>query len=113
MTKKMTKKEMFSAMLSKYSFNEEEKAFIEHELELLAKKNSAEKGQTKTQKENAILAEKLLEVMEPNVLYSVTELCKLMGIESNQKMTHLVTPLTEDGKLVRTVEKRRAYYSLP
>ena len=42
--KKMTKKEMFSAMLTKYSFNEEEKAFIEHELELLAKKNSAERG---------------------------------------------------------------------
>ena len=110
--KKMTKKEMFSAMLSKYSFNEEEKAFIEHELELLAKKNSADRGMTKTQKENAVLAEKLLEVMEPNMLYSVTELCKLMGIESNQKMTHLATALVADEKLVRTVEKRRAYYSL-
>ena len=109
---KMTKKEMFNAMLAKYEFTAEEKEFINHELELLAKKNSAEKGQTKTQKENAVLAEKLLEVMEPNVLYSVTELCKLMGIESNQKVTHLATALVADDKLVRTVEKRRAYYSL-
>lgn len=113
MTKKMTKKEMFVAMLSKYSFNEEERAFINHELELLAKKNSAERGQTKVQKENAGLAEKLLAVMEPNMLYTVSDLCKLMGIESNQKMTHLVFPLADEGKLVRTVEKRRAYYSLP
>ena len=113
MTKKMTKKEMFSAMLEKYSFNEEEKAFIEHELELLAKKNFAERGQTKTQKENAVLQQKILETLEPNMLYTVSEICKLMGIESNQKMTHLLTPLADEGKLVRTVEKRRAYYSLP
>ncbi len=113
MTKKMTKKEMFSTMLSKYSFNEDEKAFIEHELELLVKKNSAERGMTKTQKENADLQQKILETLEPNMLYTVSDLCKLMGIESNQKMTHLLTPLAEEGKLVRTVEKRRAYYSLP
>lgn len=113
MTKKMTKKEMFSAMLTKYSFNEEEKAFIEHELELLAKKNSADRGMTKTQKENADLQQKILETLEPNMLYTVSDLCKLMGIESNQKMTHLLTPLADEGKLVRTVEKRRAYYSLP
>ena len=75
MTKKMTKKEMFSAMLTKYSFNEEEKAFIEHELELLAKKNSAEKGQTKTQKENADLQQKILETLEPNMLYTVSDTC--------------------------------------
>ena len=113
MTKKMTKKEMFSAMLSKYAFNEEEKAFIEHELELLAKKNSADRGQTKTQKENAVLQQKILETLEPNMLYTVSDICKLMGIESNQKVTHLLTPLADEGKLVRTVEKRRAYYSLP
>lgn len=113
MTKKMTKKEIFSTMLAKYNFNEEEKAFIEHELELLAKKNSAERGQTKTQKENAVLQQKILETLEPNVLYVVSDLCKLMGIESNQKMTHLLTPLANEGKLVRIVEKRKAYYSLP
>ncbi len=113
MTKKMTKKEMFTAMLAKYNFTETEVEFINHELELLAKKNSAERGMTKVQQENEILKKQLLEKMERNVLYTITDLCKLMGIESNQKMTHLVTPLTEDGKLVRTVEKRRAYYSLP
>lgn len=113
MTKKMTKKEMFTAMLAKYSFNETEKAFIEHELELLAKKNSADHKMTKTQKENADLQQKILETLEPNMLYTVSDICKLMGIESNQKVTHLLTPLADEGKLVRTVEKRRAYYSLP
>ena len=113
MTKKMTKKEMFSAMLTKYSFTEDEKAFIEHELELLAKKNSAERGMTKTQKENADLQQDILVTLQPNMLYTVTDICKLMGIESNQKVTHLLTPLVDDGRVVRTVEKRRAYYSLP
>lgn len=113
MTKKMTKKEMFSAMLSKYSFNEEERAFIEHELELLAKKNSAERGMTKIQKENADLQQKILVSLKPNRLYTVSDVCKLMGIESNQKVTHLLTALVNDDKLVRTVEKRRAFYSLP
>lgn len=111
--KKMTKKEMFVAMLSKYSFNEEERTFINHELELLAKKNSAERGMTKTQKENAELQQKVLATLKPNMLYTVSDICKLMGIESNQKVTHLLTPLADEGKLVRTVEKRRAYYSLP
>lgn len=112
MTKKMTKKEMFSAMLEKYDFNKAEVAFIEHELELLAKKNSAEHKQTKAQKENAELAVKVVETLEPNMLYTVSDVCKLMGVESNQKMTHILTALVEDGKVVRTVEKRRAYYSL-
>ena len=112
MTKKMTKKEMFSAMLTKYSFNEEEKAFIEHELELLAKKNSADRGMTKVQKENADLQQKVLATLKPNMMYTVSDVCKLMGIESNQKVTHLLTALVNDDKLVRTVEKRRAYYSL-
>lgn len=110
--KKMTKKEMFASMLEKYSFNEEEKAFMEHEYELLVKKNSAERKPTKTQKENADLQQKILETLEPNVLYTVSDICKLMGIESNQKVTHLLTPLVVEGKLVRTVDKRRAYYSL-
>lgn len=112
MTKKMTKKEMFSAMLAKYDFNADEVAFIEHELELLTKKNSAPKAMTATQKANAELAVKVVETLEPNMLYTVSEVCKVMGIDSNQKMTHILTALVEDGKVVRTVEKRRAHYSL-
>lgn len=112
---KLTKKDHFNALLAieEVSANPVLVAFIEHELELLAKKNSAERGMTKTQKENADLQQKILETLEPNMLYTVSDLCKLMGIESNQKMTHLLTPLADEGKLVRTVEKRRAYYSLP
>ena len=61
---KMTKKEMFNAMLAKYEFTAEEKEFINHELELLARKNSAEKTMTKAQKENLEIGENLLETME-------------------------------------------------
>ena len=41
--KKMTKREMFEQIKANYQLTEAERAFIDHELELLAKKNSAEK----------------------------------------------------------------------
>ena len=43
MTKKMTKREYFTQIMENYNLTEDERNFIKHELELLAKKNSAEK----------------------------------------------------------------------
>lgn len=44
--KKMTKADYFKQIMASYPLTEDEKAFVEHELELLAKKNSAEKKPT-------------------------------------------------------------------
>ena len=40
--KKMTKREMFEQIKTNYNLTDAEKAFIDHELELLAKKNASE-----------------------------------------------------------------------
>lgn len=110
--KKITKIEKFAAMLDRYNFTDEDRAVIVHEIELLEKKKSSNRGLTKTQKENLEISNRLLASMEENVLYSVSDLCRIMGIESNQKMTHLLTKLVEDNKVVRTVDKRKAFFSL-
>ena len=65
MTKKMTKKEMFAMVINVVSETEAENKeemlkFLNHEVELLEKK-SGKSGETKTQKENKILMEQLVE----------------------------------------------------
>jgi hypothetical protein len=54
--------------------------------------------------------------MSPNTLYTISELLKkvpnLPEDMSLPRMTHIVTALVTDGKVVRTVDKRKAYFSL-
>ena len=117
-TKKMTKKEMFTAMLSRYNFTADEKAFIEHELELLAKKNSAERGKTKAQLANDILAENVFDFLcDTEKAYTVSELCKvcpaLAEIEATtSKATAILRKLKDEGKVTNYTDKRKSYYKV-
>ena len=114
--RKPTKKQMFTGLLAMPNLSEEQKAFIQHEIELLEKKNSGEKKPTATQVANEALKVAMVEGMEANRLYTVTELIKeipaLAGL-TNQKVSPLANQLVENGKLTKTVEKRRSYFSLP
>lgn len=121
MTKKMTKKEMF-AMVANVVENSEatNKAemleFLAHEVELLEKKNSRT-GQTKTQKENEVLMAQLLEALaEFEKPLTVSEFMKESSHEvatlSNQKLSALFKKLVEAGKVVKTVEKKKSFFSL-
>ena len=116
--KKMTKKEMFTAMLAKYDFSADEKAFIEHELELLAKKNSAERGLTKTQKANIELSEAVYDFLcDTEKAYTVSELCKvcptLAEMEATtSKATAILRMLKDEGKVVNYTDKRKSYYKV-
>lgn len=93
-------------------------AFIDHEIELLDNKNAVkgEKKPTEKQKQNAEIGENVVSFMSPNTLYTVSELLKkvpnLPEDMSLPRMTHIVTALVTDGKVVRTVDKRKAYFSL-
>ena len=112
--KKMTKKDYFSAILSKYNLTADEKAFVEHELELLAKKNSAEKKPTAQQVANDGIKTAILAGMEDGRLYTVTEIQKEIGEcaeLSNQRVSSLMRQLKEEGAVVRTEDKRKAYFS--
>ena len=89
--------------------------FIDHEVELLTKKNSADKKPTAQQVANAGIATAIIEGMEPNRLYTVTEVIKSIPAcadLTNQRVSALLRQLVEAGKVKRTEDKRKAYFSL-
>lgn len=112
--KKSTKRQMFEGLLTLPNLTDEQKEFINHELELLAKKNGGEKKPTAQQTANTALKSAIFECMEDNRLYSVTEMIKefpcCAGL-SNPKVSAMVSQMVIDKVLVRTEVKRRAYFS--
>ena len=113
-TKKMTKRDYFNAILSKYPLTDAEKAFVEHELELLEKKNSSEKKPTAQQVANDGIKSAILAGMTPNRLYTITEIQKEIpecAELSNQRVSALIRQMV-GNEIVRTEDKRKAYFSL-
>ena len=92
--------------------------FIAHEVELLSKKNSADKKPTAQQEANATIKADILGVMEanPNQLFTVSELLKkvpnLPDTMTNQRMSALVRQMVDAGSVKRTEDKRKAFFSL-
>ena len=113
-TTKMTKRDYFTAIMEKYPLTDAEKAFVEHELELLAKKNSADKKPTAQQVANDGIKQAILDGMTPNRLYTVTEIQKEIpecAELSNQRVSALLRQMI-GAEIVRTEDKRKAYFSL-
>ena len=111
--KKMTKAQMFAQIKANYALTEDEIAFIDHELELLARKNSAEKKQTPTQVANEGIKDAIYEGMEDNRLYTISELIKEVPAcaeLTNQRVSALVRQLKDEGRVERIEEKRKAYF---
>ena len=111
---KMTKMQKFE-MLSKIA---EVKAnpvlveFIEHEMELLAKKNSAEKKPTAQQVANEGIKEAILNRMEVGVLYTITDLIKTVpecAELTNQRVSAIVRQMI-GNEVERVEDKRKAYF---
>ena len=89
--------------------------FIDHEMELLAKKNASEKKPTAQQTANEGIKSAIVEGMEEGKLYTITDLIKSVPAcadLTNQRVSNLVRQLVSEGKVVRTEEKRKAYFSL-
>ena len=112
---KVTKRMRFEQIKSLISDNEELVAFIDHEIELLDKKNSRSNKPTKTQVENETIKNTIFNILQTtNKPMTVTQLLateELHGL-SNQKVSALLTQLRDVNKVVRTVEKKVAYYSI-
>lgn len=114
MTKKVTKREMFEQIKANYNLNADEVAFIDHELELLAKKNASggERKPTATQKANEGIKDEILSVMSADAV-TVTEIVKsLEGDYTNQKVSALLRQLIADGKVEKVVDKRKSLFKL-
>lgn len=118
---KMTKKEYFAKIKELLANESDIVEFCDHELELLAKKN-ASRGETATQKENAVISEQVLEILASvGVAKTITDLIndteigkitfgKDQKAMSNQKLSRLLNDLAKDNKVVRTVVKGVAYF---
>ena len=117
MNVKMTKVQKFEMLASipEVAENEMLVEFINREIELLQKKSGAEKKPTAQQVENQQIKSAILLAMEPELLYSVTEIQKLVPAcaeLSNQRVSALVKQMKEAGLLERVEEKRKAYFRL-
>ena len=118
MEKKMTKKEMFGRLIeivegANIEDTDAVVEFLNHEIELVSKKRN---GQTKTQKENEKLVEVVFEaIANAGHPVTVTELFKAVEsdeIKSAQKLSALVKKLKDADRIVRTEDKKKAYFSI-
>lgn len=115
--KKLTKREVFSKMLEVEAIasNELFVEFINHELELLDRKSS-KSTQTKTQVENEGIKNAIVESLERVAkAVTITELQELdseMANYSNQKLSALLKQLVKENRVVKTVDKKKSYFSI-
>lgn len=111
---KMTKRDMYE-QIKAHLTDEAEIAFINHEIDLLNKKNASRSDKpTKAQIDRQALIEKVYAVMEPNVSYRVSDIAGLipeLNGATNQKLTHMLTKMRENVLVSREVVKGVAYFS--
>lgn len=118
MNKKMTIAEQFTALLEKYPFTEEERAFIKDRIDKATRKTDGEKKPTAKQLANITVADKVYEFMAgtPDTQYTVSELLKVcpafVEIEgcSASYANAIIKKLKDSGRVVRTEIKGRAYF---
>ena len=85
-------------------------------------KKSGEKKDTAQQVENAEMVERIYQEMEADRTYSIAELLKELPVVADfnakhendmsaQRMANLLKTLVDGGKVIKTTEKRRVYYT--
>lgn len=123
MEKRLTKKDYFEMIKGVCADRTDIIDFCNHEIELLSRKNS-KSGATKTQKENEIVAnmlvEELAKVGKPITitdLMNTSEIVKGYILENgnnltNQKISAIFKQLVESNKIVKVVDKKKSYFSI-
>lgn len=118
----MTKKQYFTTIVSiiasadvEDSVKTDITAFCEKEIAALEKKAST-KRPTKQQEANAVTKDEILRTLEeadrPMTISEIMEASPAVGAETHNRVVALVTQLVKAGKVVRTVEKKKAYFSI-
>ena len=123
MEKRLTKKDYFEMIKSVCADRTDIVDFCNHEIELLSRKNS-KSGATKTQKENEIVANMLVEELAKiGKLITITDLMNTSDIVknytlengnnlTNQKISAIFKQLVESQKIVKVVDKKKSYFSI-
>lgn len=81
-------------------------------LTAIDKKNSAERKPTAKQTENVGIKSAILSEMEPDVLYTAADVAKAHEGLTVQRVSALLTQLVNEGAIIKTVDKRKSFYSL-
>lgn len=119
-----TRKEMFTRVSDYLAEHDADTAlidFVNHQIELLENKKESKK-QSKEQEENATYSNAIYEQMAFERKYSAAELMKELPAVSDwnanhetelsvQKLASLLKPLVDGGKVIKTTEKRRVFYT--
>lgn len=123
MEKRLTKKDYFEMIKGVCADRTDIVDFCNHEIELLSRKNS-KSGATKTQKENEIVAnmlvEELAKIGKPITitdLMNTSETVKNYTLENgnnltNQKISAIFKQLVESQRIVKVVDKKKSYFSI-
>lgn len=123
MEKRLTKKDYFEMIKGVCADRTDIVDFCNHEIELLSRKNS-KSGATKTQKENEIVAnmlvEELAKVGKPITitdLMNTSATIKDYTLENgnnltNQKISAIFKQLVESQRIVKVVDKKKSYFSI-
>lgn len=112
---KKTKKVYFNELLKIVKGNVELENFINHEIELLNKKGS-NKTPSKNQIANESIKVAILEVLtenaKPLTISDIQNANENLATLSNQKISALLTQLVNESKVVRTIDKKKAYFTV-
>ena len=114
--KKMTKVEMFKALLDKYDLNEKEVEFINHEIELLEKKNGSRKPTAQQLKNKEVADSVLAYLVETGKKMQIKQMIKEIPCLASipdctpQYAMAIVRPMKENGTITRIEEKGVAYF---
>ena len=123
MEKRLTKKDYFEMIKEVCADRTDIVDFCNHEIELLSRKSSKSVA-TKTQKENEIVAnmlvEELAKIGKPITitdLMNTSEIIKGYKLENgnnltNQKISAIFKQLVENQEIVKIVDKKKSYFSI-
>ena len=116
---KMTKRDWYAVLVgivegSDYADKDGALDFINHEVELLAKK-SGKTGKTKVQKENEVLIEQVFDELatmdKPMTVSELQGASEFFAQFSNQKLSALLKKLVDAERIDKVVEGKKSYFS--
>ena len=86
--------------------------FLDHEIELVSRKRSSGNSKpTAKQAEQDAMREKILTFLRENGTSTATDIQNALSI-SNQRVNGLMRPLVKSGDIIRTEDKKKAYFSV-
>lgn len=120
--KKLVKRDYYNALLShvnEINFSTEDittadfEKFLANELNLLAKKNAADRKPSAKDMEKVAIANEAYNLMEQNTLYTVSQILKMtpsMADFTNQRAYGVVKMMMADGMVENIKDKNKSYF---